>query len=76
MDSSCFVNLDGKSIWERFKPAWCLYFEFAGVCVCCDGRVCVYSPSKTETTLEKCNEKLWVRRSKCAKLQFKAPSRF
>ena len=72
MGSLCFVNLDGKSIRKRSKLAWCLYFEFAGVCVCCDGRVCVYSLCKTETTLKKYYGKLWVRHSKCAKPQFKA----
>ena len=72
MGSLCFVNLDGKSIRKRSKLAWCLYFEFAGVCVRCDGRVCAYSLCKTETTLKKYYGKLWVRHSKCAKPQLKA----
>ena len=77
MDSPCFVNLDGKSIRERFKPTGYLYFNFAGICVCCDGRVCIHSPCKTKRSLEKYYRKSWVRRTKFAQNQpFKRPSRF
>ena len=38
---SSFTCLDRKPLRQRFEPIGCLSFGFFGVCILCDGGVCV-----------------------------------